>query len=107
MEDLVPSAFYLSQNFPNPFKGCTKIKYCLPVKMRVRLLIYDREGRKVKELIDEIENAGTHELEFDRHDLPDGVYDYRLQAFNPGTDPKEDPADSSYVFTETKKMILK
>jgi hypothetical protein len=107
MEELVPSEFHLSQNFPNPFKDCTKIKYCLPVKMRVRLLVFDIDGRVVKELIDEIEKAGTYEFKFYRRDLPDGIYDYRLLAFDPETLPEKDLTESNYVFTQTKKMTLK
>ena len=107
MEDLVPPEFYLSQNYPNPFKECTKIKYILPVKMRVRLLVFDLKGKMVKELLNEIENAGAYEFKFFGKDLPDGVYDYQLQAFDPETDMKKESSDSNQVYTETKKMTLK
>ena len=30
--NLIPTEFYLSQNYPNPFSGKTTIKYSLPVE---------------------------------------------------------------------------
>jgi hypothetical protein len=30
MEDIIPSDFYLSQNYPNPYNPTTKIKFTIP-----------------------------------------------------------------------------
>ena len=91
MEEIVPSEFQLSQNYPNPFKEKTTIKYCVPDKMKIRLEISNYDGNKVKTLVDEIKEAGTYKVEIDARNLPDGIYFYRLQAGE---------------FIETKKMIL-
>jgi len=99
MEELVPSKFYLSQNSPNPFKETTKIKYCLPVKTKVNLTLFNSNGEKVKELLNSKQEAGTYEIKFDGHDLPDGYYYYQLQAVDPESCSRE-------TFVETKKMIL-
>lgn len=99
MEELVPSEFYLSQNFPNPFKDSTKIKYCLPVKTNVNLTVYNSDGEKVKELVNTIQEAGTYEIKLESSDLPSGYYYYRIQAVDTST-------GALKPFIETKKMIL-
>ena len=58
MNDLIPSEFYLSQNYPNPFRDKTTIKYCVPYKTKVKLEVFDIEGKKIKILIDEEKEAG-------------------------------------------------
>ncbi len=88
MEELVPSEFYLSQNFPNPFKEQTVIKYCVAYKTKVQLIVYDSEGKVVEKLVDELKQPGTYEVEFSAlrchsgecGNLPDGYYFYRLAA---------------------------
>ncbi len=64
MNDLEPSEFYLSQNYPNPFREKTIIKYCVAYKTRVKLTVYNSEGKEIKKLVDEEKNPGTYEVEF-------------------------------------------
>ena len=99
MNDLVPSEFYLSQNYPDPFKDKTSIKYCLPEKTLVELTIFNSNGEKIKELIHKVQNAGTYETLFDSQDLKDGVYYYQLKAIDLKSGTRE-------LFTKTKKMVL-
>ena len=91
MEEIVPTEFQLSQNYPNPFKERTTIKYCVPDKARIGLEVFDSYRNKVKTLIKEIKEPGTYKVEIDARELPEGIYFYR---FNAGE------------FIETKKMIL-
>ena len=63
-EEYAPSEFHLSQNFPNPFKEKTVIKYCVAYRTRVKLSVYDSEGKEVETLVDEEQNPGTYEVEF-------------------------------------------
>ena len=91
MEEIVPTEFQLSQNYPNPFKKKTTIKYCVSDKARIGLEVLDSSRNKVKTLVKEIKEAGTYKVEIDGRNLPDGIYFYR---FNAGD------------FVETKKMIL-
>ena len=97
--DLVPSEFYLSQNYPNPFKDKTSIKYCLSEKTLAELIIFNSNGEKIKELIHKELNAGTYETIFDAEDLPDGVYYYQLKA----VDPK---SGTLQLFDKTKQMVI-
>jgi hypothetical protein len=91
LEDLVPSEYYLSQNYPDPFTEKTEIKYCLPERVKVKLEVFDAEKRKVKILVDEVEEAGTYKVELNGEDLMEGVYFYKIKAGE---------------FVSTKKMVL-
>lgn len=64
MNDFEPSEFFLSQNYPNPFKERTVIKYCVAVRARVILTVYDADGNVIEKLVDEYQNPGTYEVEF-------------------------------------------
>jgi len=65
VDNLTPSEFYLSQNYPNPFSEKTTIKYCVAYKTKVSLKVLNPEGKMIKILIDEEKEAGTYEIEFD------------------------------------------
>ena len=64
LTELEPQVFYLGQNYPNPFKEKTTIKYCVASTTRVILTVYDTQGNVVKKLVDEEKNPGTYEVEF-------------------------------------------
>lgn len=99
MEDLTPSQYYLGQNFPNPFKEITIIKYCLPVKSKVKLTIYNSDNKKVKNLVNNIQEAGTYEINLDSHDLLDNYYYYELKAIGL-------PLGLNKIFSGMKRMLL-
>ena len=83
MDEVMPLEFFLSQNYPNPFKKKTLIKYCVAYKTRVQITVYNSEGKEIEKLVDEEKNPGTYEVEFSasgRLDLPDGYYYYRMEA---------------------------
>jgi photosystem II stability/assembly factor-like uncharacterized protein len=86
-----PAGFRLLQNYPNPFNPTTAIEYVLAKSSMVKLSVYDILGREVAVIINENENAGTHEVRFDALALSSGVYFYRLQAGD---------------FVQTHKMLL-
>jgi hypothetical protein len=46
---------------PNPFRETTVIAYSLPNAGRVRLRVFDVQGRQVATLVDEMKAAGRHE----------------------------------------------
>ena len=91
MEEIIPTEFQLSQNYPNPFKARTTIKYCVPDKMKIRLEVFDSDGNKVKTLVEEIKKAGTYKVDFNAKDLASGEYLYKLESRD---------------YFETKKMVL-
>ena len=87
MNEFEPSEFYLSQNYPNPFRDKTTIKYCVAFRTRVILTVYNAEGKEIEKLVDEEQNPGTYEVEFFQSAVipasrqsPSGSYYYRLEA---------------------------
>jgi hypothetical protein len=86
-----PATFALRQNYPNPFNPSTLISYDIASPARVRLVVFSTLGEEVARPIDEFKQAGTYDFRFTSHDLPSGVYFYRLTAGN---------------FTAVHKMIL-
>jgi len=84
--EMAPWKFYLSQNYPNPFRKKTIIKYCVAYKTKVKLTVYSSEGKEIERLVDEEKNPGTYEVEFNAVEtghapsLQIGTYLYRLEA---------------------------
>ena len=83
--DVVPAAFALGGNYPNPFRTQTTLQFDLPEPVDVTLSIYDVMGRKVATLVDQPLQAGAHEVRWDGRSasgstVASGVYLLRLQA---------------------------
>ncbi|MEW5798652.1 MAG: T9SS type A sorting domain-containing protein [Bacteroidota bacterium] len=76
----IPFQFTLSQNYPNPFNPATRINYGIPHSGFVTLYVYDALGRKVTELVHEMQEAGKHSVLFDAKQFSSGIYFYRLTA---------------------------
>jgi hypothetical protein len=76
----MPQAFALSQNYPNPFKGSTSIRYALPRACHVRLEIFDARGRIVETLVDSEQASGYRMARWDAGAFPGGIYFCRLTA---------------------------
>jgi hypothetical protein len=72
--------FLLDQNYPNPSRGETNIRFTLPQKTRVNLSLYDISGRLVKVLVNETKEAGTHAIILNSGMLTKGMYFYKLQT---------------------------
>jgi hypothetical protein len=92
----VPRVYALEQNVPNPFNPTTRIRFAVPEPGRVRLSVYDTEGRMVRALLDAELPAGRHVTEWEGHDasgqrVASGVYFYRLTAGK---------------FTDTRRMVM-
>ena len=76
----IPKGFVLYQNYPNPFNPSTRIKFELPKKSFVKLIVYDISGREIIKLVDKNLTAGSYETEWIGSGYPSGVYFYRLSA---------------------------
>jgi hypothetical protein len=75
-----PSAFELKGATPNPFNPVTTIAFTMPQTARVKLAVFDVQGRLVATLIDGMREAGSHQVSFNGSNLASGVYLYRLEA---------------------------
>jgi len=76
----IPNYYFLEQNYPNPFNPVTNIKFGIPERGNVRLVVYDVLGREVTTLMNEHKNPGTYEVKFDASGLASGIYFYSLQT---------------------------
>lgn len=86
-----PDGFRLAQNYPNPFNPSTVIEYALPKKSSVRLTIYNPLGKVVAVLVDEVQTAGQHQVQWQAQGERSGPYFYQLET-------------ETYV--ESKKLLL-
>lgn len=91
-----PKGYHLSDNYPNPFNPETTIEYELPKAGSVRLEVYNLLGQKVKTLIDHIQAAGVHRVNWDgknefSDNIASGIYLYRMETND---------------FKATKRMLL-
>lgn len=92
----LPSRISLSQNYPNPFNPSTVIRFNLPRRSHVSIVVFNLLGQKVVELANEEYPAGNHLVTWDGESssgqrVSTGVYFYRLVAHD---------------YIDTKKMIL-
>jgi len=83
--DEIPRDWSLSQNYPNPFNATTIIQYGLPEPAEVTLTIYDFLGRRVKTLVDGVQESGHHRITWDGLDfrgdqVSSGLYLVRMQS---------------------------
>jgi parallel beta-helix repeat protein len=82
---LLPVAFELKQNHPNPIKLNTSIAYALPRASLVKLRVYNIAGQLVSILYEGNQDAGYYSMAWDGKDnagckaVP-GIYFYRLSA---------------------------
>jgi len=77
-----PASDYLYNNFPNPFNPMTKIVYEILAYHQVKLSILNILGEEVKVLVNENQEKGLYEVNFDATGLASGVYFCKLEAFN-------------------------
>jgi hypothetical protein len=84
-------------NYPNPFVNNTSIVYTLPEAGHVKLLLTDVNGKTIRTLVDDFNDAGFHKVVVDPATLnmATGVYFYRIIV--------ESATDS---FTKVNKMVL-
>ena len=93
---MVPEAYSLRPNYPNPFNSTTALGYEIPVAGHVVVAIYDILGREVRRLADAHQGVGGYTVLWDGKDeggrsLNSGVYFYTLKAGD---------------FSQVRKMVL-
>lgn len=91
-----PDIQILRQNFPNPFNSRTTIEFNVPMKSRVKLNVFDLEGKLVRSLVDATLESSNYSISWDGrngsgNNMESGIYFYRLEIGN---------------FHYSKKMVL-
>ncbi len=82
---MLPKAFYLSQNLPNPAISMTRIPFGVPQEAHITLTIYDISGKKVRTLMARTVAVGHHIINWNGKDdsgtrVAKGIYFYRMEA---------------------------
>ena len=96
---LIANNYQFYPNYPNPFNPTTTLSYRLKENGTVRLVIYDMKGEKITELVNEFQQAGYYEVDWDAKafGLSSGVYLFRIEIKNENNIP---------VFSDMRKSIL-
>jgi len=97
LSQVIPDAYNLSDNYPNPFKKTTSISYQLPQKGLVTIKIFDATGREIRTLVQHFHTAGVYSLNWDGTDqygkkVGSGIYFYQMTV--------------GHSYTVTKKLLL-
>ncbi|MFH1699241.1 MAG: FlgD immunoglobulin-like domain containing protein [Candidatus Zixiibacteriota bacterium] len=92
----IPTAYGLSQNWPNPFNPSTSFSLSTPFAGELNVSVFNILGQQVNELSSGYREAGTYEFLWDGTDengskVASGVYFYRAKIND---------------YSETKKMVL-
>ncbi|HMQ81233.1 MAG TPA: T9SS type A sorting domain-containing protein, partial [Ignavibacteria bacterium] len=74
----IPLKYELYQNYPNPFNPITKVKFKVPLRSFIQIIIYDILGREKEKLVNQELSASEYETTFDGSDYSSGVYFYQL-----------------------------
>ena len=86
-EEVYPDEFLLKQNFPNPFNPVTNIEIDLSSSENIKLIVFDLNGRQVRELASGYFNKGIHSFVWNSLDdngieVSSGIYIYQLITFD-------------------------
>ncbi|NQT63845.1 MAG: T9SS type A sorting domain-containing protein [Candidatus Marinimicrobia bacterium] len=101
---VLPTAFLLEPNYPNPFNPTTAISYAIPEPSSIKLTVFDIRGQEVTILSESDKPPGNYEVQWNGLDhsgnqVSTGVYFCRLQVVDPATGRAGD-------HTQTIKMVL-
>jgi hypothetical protein len=88
----------LEQNFPNPCRLSTVIRFNLPRPAHVTLKLFSLQGQRQATLVDDDRAGGPHEVDCRIGRIPPGVYFYRLEVSGTG--------QPGARFVETKKLVV-
>ncbi len=99
---IIPTAYQLHANYPNPFNPTTTIVYDMPLAGPATLRVYNVLGQEIATLVNGVVPAGRNAVVWNGTDrsgnsLASGVYLYRFSATNAG---------GRVVFTQVRKMLL-
>ncbi len=103
----VINQYRLYQNYPNPFNPSTRISYSLKERGYVKVNVYSITGELIENLVNENQEAGYYEVEFNaevrsqksgvRSGIASGIYLYRIEVIGEGRIPQ---------YSDMKKMVL-
>ncbi|MFL5751859.1 MAG: DUF4331 family protein, partial [Bacteroidia bacterium] len=78
--NLSAPALSMAQNFPNPFRDQTTIKYRLTENAPVNISVYDLSGKKVATLVNQVKSEGSYEVIWNAEGVSSGMYIVSLSS---------------------------
>jgi hypothetical protein len=96
-DQIIPRHFELLDPYPNPFNPSIRIRFVLPERSIVRMIVYNALGSMVEHVIEEEYQIGVHEVKWSADNLPSGVYFVRLVAKS---------KESTQRYTSLRKVVL-
>jgi hypothetical protein len=81
----IAETYQLSQNYPNPFNPTTRINFRIAARNKVKLIVYNTLGQKVRTLVNSELEAGSYKAIWNGRNergaaVASGIYVYRLEA---------------------------
>ncbi|NOX89701.1 MAG: T9SS type A sorting domain-containing protein [Calditrichaeota bacterium] len=82
-----PLTFQLFQNYPNPFNPTTQIKFSLPEQANLQLVIFDANGKQIRNLFQGALPRGVHSFIWDGKNednkrVSSGIYYFMVKTKN-------------------------
>lgn len=66
--------------YPNPASRFHIVQYAIQQREQVTVELVDVQGKRIAELVDQVQSAGVYNLEIQRKNLPAGVYLLKVRA---------------------------
>nr|MBC8197648.1 T9SS type A sorting domain-containing protein [Candidatus Neomarinimicrobiota bacterium] len=80
MPKVVVSEFSFNTPYPNPFNPVTTFSYGLPNEGKVTVTVYNLNGEKVTELLNENQTSGIYNMDWNAGSVSAGVYFINLEV---------------------------
>jgi hypothetical protein len=80
IQNRYPVDFEFWQNYPNPFKQTTTIKFNLQRPENVKITVYTVSGKIIDILFDKPLSTGYHEIRYAPKNIEGGMYLYKIEA---------------------------
>ncbi len=80
IDNTIPDKYTLEQNYPNPFNPETVIKYNIAEEGKVTMTVFNVLGESVATIVNDVQEAGTYQINFNGYGLSSGIYFYSLNV---------------------------
>ncbi len=79
-DDALPSAFSLSEAYPNPFNPSTNLRFEVPMSSDLTIAVYNLMGQEVAKLASGRYAAGSYNVTWQAENMASGMYFIRMNA---------------------------
>ena len=78
--DEIPDTYSLGKAYPNPFNPSTNIKFSIAEDGYTNISVYNLNGRKIEDLINDYKSSGNYQVEWNANNVSSGVYFIKMDA---------------------------